>query len=320
MIEVENLSKRYGNVYAVKGISFVARPGQVTGFLGPNGAGKTTTMRMLTGFTPPTGGKARIAGYDVFDQSMEVRKRVGYLPENVPLYRDMTALDYLMYIGEIRGVKNRRQRGEEVLERVGLIHRANSRIRTLSKGMRQRVGLASALLHNPEVLILDEPTIGLDPLQVLELRELVRQLGRNHTVLFSTHILSEAEQVCDNVVIINQGHIVAQGSPVELRSQLERGGRVLVRLDVAPELALPTLLEVPGVATAEIAMDGIVATPSDPQTDPRPEIARTVVNKGWKLMELRPLAVNLEEIFLELTRYQQEETVASEDALEEVEA
>ncbi|HLU11606.1 MAG TPA: ABC transporter ATP-binding protein [Oceanobacillus sp.] len=320
MIEVENLSKRYGNVYAVKGISFVARPGQVTGFLGPNGAGKTTTMRMLTGFTPPTGGKARIAGYDVFDQSMEVRKRVGYLPENVPLYRDMTALDYLMYIGEIRGVKNRRQRGEEVLERVGLIHRANSRIRTLSKGMRQRVGLASALLHNPEVLILDEPTIGLDPLQVLELRELVRQLGRNHTVLFSTHILSEAEQVCDNVVIINQGHIVAQGSPVELRSQLERGGRVLVRLDVAPELALPTLLEVPGVATAEIAMDGIVATPSDPQTDPRPEIARAVVNKGWKLMELRPLAVNLEEIFLELTRYQQEETVASEDALEEVEA
>src|SRR5690606_13417594 len=163
------------------------------------------------------------------------------------------------------------------------------------------------------VLLLYESSIGLDPLQVLELRELVRQLGRNHTVLFSTHLLSVAEQVCDNVVIINQGHIVAQGSPVELRSQLERGGRVLVRLDVAPELALPTLLEVPGVATAEIAMDGIVATPSDPQTDPRPEIARTVVNKGWKLMELRPLAVNLEEIFLELTRYQQEETVASED-------
>jgi ABC-2 type transport system ATP-binding protein len=320
MIEVENLSKRYGDIYAVKGISFVASPGQVTGFLGPNGAGKTTTMRMLTGFTPPTSGRARVAGFDVFDQSMEVRKRVGYLPENVPLYRDMSALGYLMYISEIRGVKNRRERSEEALERVGLINRANSRIRTLSKGMRQRVGLASALLHNPEVLILDEPTIGLDPLQVLELRELVRQLGRNHTVLFSTHILSEAEQVCDNVVIINQGHIIAHGSPVELRNQLERGGRVLVRLDVAPELALPTMLEVPGVATAEIAMDGIVATPSDPQTDPRPEIARVVVNKGWKLMELRPLAVNLEEIFLELTRHEGREMEASEDALEEVEA
>lgn len=320
MIEVENLSKRYGNVFAVKGISFVARPGQVTGFLGPNGAGKTTTMRMLTGFTPPTAGRARVAGFDVFDQSMEVRKRVGYLPENVPLYRDMTARNYLMYIGEIRGVKNRRERADGVLEQVGLLNRADSRIRTLSKGMRQRVGLASALLHNPEVLILDEPTIGLDPLQVLELRELVSQLGRDHTVLFSTHILSEAEQVCDNVVIINQGHIIAQGSPTELRSQLERGGRVLVRLDVAPELALPTMLEVPGVATAEIAMDGIVATPNDARTDPRPEIARAVVNKGWKLMELRPLAVNLEEIFLELTRHEGREMEATEDAIEEVEA
>jgi ABC-2 type transport system ATP-binding protein len=218
-----------------------------------------------------------------------------------------------MYIGEIRGLKNRRGRTDEALERVALLNRADSRIRTLSKGMRQRVGLASVLLHNPEVLILDEPTIGLDPLQVLELRELVRQLGRDHTLLFSTHILSEAEQVCDNVVIINQGHIIAQGSPSELRSQLERGGRVLVRLDVAPELALPTMLEVPGVATAEIAMDGIVATPVDMQTDPRPE-------KGWKLMELRPLAVNLEEIFLELTRQEEREIEPTEDEVAEVEA
>jgi ABC-2 type transport system ATP-binding protein len=320
MIEVDNLAKRYGDVYAVKGISFVARPGQVTGFLGPNGAGKTTTMRMLTGFTPPTSGAAKVAGFDVFKQSMEVRRRVGYLPENVPLYRDMTARAYLMYIGEIRGVKNRRERADEVLERVGLSQRAESRIRTLSKGMRQRVGLASALLHNPDVLILDEPTIGLDPIQVLELRDLVRELGRDHTVLFSTHILSEAEQVCDNVVIINQGHIVAQGSPIELRSQLERGGRVLVRLDVTPEQALPTILDVPGVSTAEIAMDGIVATPTNPQTDPRPEIARAVVNRGWKLMELRPLAVNLEEIFLELTRHEDREQETADDFAEEVEA
>jgi ABC-2 type transport system ATP-binding protein len=186
--------------------------------------------------------------------------------------------------------------------------------------MRQRVGLASALLHNPDVLILDEPTIGLDPIQVLELRDLVRELGRDHTVLFSTHILSEAEQVCDNVIIINQGHIVAAGSPSELRGQLERGGRVLVRLDVTPEQALPTILDVPGVATAEIAMDGIVATPTNPQTDPRPEIARAVVNRGWQLMELRPLAVNLEEIFLELTRHEDREPEAAEEVTEEVEA
>lgn len=320
MIEVENLTKRYGEVYAVKGISFIARPGQVTGFLGPNGAGKTTTMRMLTGFTPPTSGEARVAGFDVFKKSMEVRRRVGYLPENVPLYRDMSARGYLMYIGEIRGLKDRRDLAEEALERVGLSHRADSRIRTLSKGMRQRVGLASALLHNPEVLILDEPTIGLDPIQVLELRDLVRELGRSHTVLFSTHILSEAEQVCDNVVIINQGLIVAQGSPGELRGQLERGGRVLVRLDVTPEQALPTILDVPGVATAQIAMDGIVATPTDPQTDPRPEIARVVVSRGWNLMELRPLAVNLEEIFLELTRHEDRAPTPAEEAVEEVEA
>ncbi|MBI5669628.1 MAG: ABC transporter ATP-binding protein [Chloroflexi bacterium] len=302
MIEVQNLTKRYGPVTAVNAISFTAQPGQVTGFLGPNGAGKTTTMRMLTGFMPPTSGKAIVAGYDVFDQSMEVRERVGYLPENVPLYRDMTALGYLMYIAEIRGVPNRRQKAMDVLERVALVDRANSRIRTLSKGMRQRVGLAQALLHDPDVLILDEPTIGLDPLQVLELRELVRELGRTHTVLFSTHILSEAEQVCDSVVIINRGEIVAQGSPTELRSTLERGGRVFVRVNVPAETALPSLQSLPVIAHAEAGMDGIILTPADASADPRPAVARAVIANGWDLIELRPLAVNLEEIFLELTR------------------
>lgn len=309
MIEVQNLTKRYGPVLAVDNISFTASPGQVTGFLGPNGAGKTTTMRMLTGFMPPTSGKAVVAGYDVFDQSLEVRKRVGYLPENVPLYRDMTALGYLMYMAEIRGVANRRQKAQEVLERVALVERANSQIRTLSKGMRQRVGLAQALLHDPDVLILDEPTIGLDPLQVLELRELVRELGKRHTVLFSTHILSEAEQVCDSVVIINGGQIVAQGSPSELRGTLERGGRVFVRLNVPAETALPRLQSLPAIAYAEATMDGIVATPSDTNADPRPAIARAVIDSGWDLIELRPMAVNLEEIFLELTRKPETPTV-----------
>jgi ABC-2 type transport system ATP-binding protein len=314
MIEVENLVKKYGEVTAVKGISFTAQTGEVTGFLGPNGAGKTTTMRMLVGFTPPTEGKAVVAGYDVFENSLEVRRRVGYLPENVPLYRDMSARGYLMYIGEIRGVKNRRARADQVLDRVGLINRADSRIRTLSKGMKQRVGLASALLHNPPVLILDEPTIGLDPLQVLELRSLVAELGRDHTVLFSTHILSEAEQVCNKVIIINQGQIMAQGSPAELRSEIERGGRVLVRVvDAPPSAALETIQNVPGVRHAEIGSDGIIATPTDAHTDPRPQIAKAVVDKGWNLMELRPLAVNLEEIFLEVTRHQ-----AAAAAVEEV--
>ncbi len=305
MIEVENLVKQYGEVTAVKGISFTARPGQVTGFLGPNGAGKTTTMRMLTGFMPPTAGSAKVAGHDVFNESMAVRRSVGYLPENVPLYRDMSARAYLMYIAEIRGVKKRRQRADEVLDRVGLSSRADSRIRTLSKGMRQRVGLAQALLHNPPVLILDEPTIGLDPLQVLELRSLVADLGRDHTVLFSTHILSEAEQVCDHLVILNQGAIIAQGSPTDLRSRLQSGGRVLVRVNAPTGDALTLIDRVPGVASVEVDGDevGIIATPAV-GADPRAAIAQAVIAQGWQLTELRPLAVNLEEIFLEVTRQQ----------------
>ncbi|RMF80233.1 MAG: ABC transporter ATP-binding protein [Chloroflexi bacterium] len=302
MIEVDHLTKRYGRVTAVRGISFTAQPGQVTGFLGPNGAGKTTTLRMLTGFLPPTSGRATVAGYDVFEQSMEVRKRVGYLPETVPLYRDMTALGYLMYIGEIRGINNRKGRAQDALERVRLSHRADSRIRALSKGMRQRVGLAQALLHEPEVLILDEPTIGLDPLQVLELRELVRELGKEHTLLFSTHILSEAEQVCDKVVIINQGRIITEGTPTALRQELERGGRVLVRVDDAQQAVVAALENLDSIDEVYSAADGIIVTPANAEVDPRPDIARAVTDGGWNLTELRPLAINLEEIFLELTR------------------
>ncbi|MBW4438207.1 MAG: ABC transporter ATP-binding protein [Pleurocapsa minor GSE-CHR-MK-17-07R] len=274
----------------------------MTGFLGPNGAGKTTTMRMLTGYLPPTSGTARVAGFDIFNESIKVRQQVGYLPESVPLYRDMTALGYLMYIAEIRGVKHRRDRAMDVLERVGLAKRADSQIRTLSKGMKQRVGLASTLVHDPAVLILDEPTIGLDPIQVLELRDLVRELGQKHTVLFSTHILSEAEQVCDNLVIINGGNIVAQGAPTVLRGDLERGGRVLVRANAPVEALLPIVRQAEGVSAVEIAQDGVIATPASLSVDPRPAIAAAVVSAGISLTELRPVAVNLEEIFLELTR------------------
>ncbi|MEM6284291.1 MAG: ABC transporter ATP-binding protein [Chloroflexota bacterium] len=307
MIQVEDLVKTYGGFNAVKGITFTAEPGQVTGFLGPNGAGKTTTMRMLTGYLPPTSGTALVGGHDVFENSMAVRKTVGYLPENVPLYRDMTARAYLRYIGEIRGVPRLRKRADEVLDRVGLLDRGNSRIRNLSKGMKQRVGLASALLHDPDVIILDEPTIGLDPLQVEELRDVVRELGKEHTVMFSTHILSEAEQICDKVVIINRGEVVAEGAPAALRTELESGGRVLVRLDgitddTQLESARLTLEKMDEISRAEIQNEALVVTPSSEDMDPRPEIARTVIENGWDLMELRALAADLEEIFVEVTR------------------
>lgn len=302
MIEVNNLVKKFGTFTAVNGISFTAEPGQVTGFLGPNGAGKTTTMRMLTGFAPPTSGTATVAGYDIFDQSKEVRRSVGYLPESVPLYRDMTAIGYLKYLAEIRGVKNRHARAQDVLARVGLTSRADSEIRTLSKGMRQRVGLAAALIHDPEVLILDEPTIGLDPIQVLELRDLVSELGQNHTVMFSTHILSEAEQVCDRVVIINQGQIMTQGDPIGLRQQMERGARILVRTAEDPTQAIGTVQQVTSVAEAKIERDTIIAYPANPEHDPRADITRALVTGGFNVLEVRPAANNLEEIFLEVTR------------------
>jgi ABC-2 type transport system ATP-binding protein len=302
MIEVNNLVKKFGNFTAVNGISFTAESGQVTGFLGPNGAGKTTTMRILTGFAPPTEGSATVAGYDVFDQSKEVRRSVGYLPESVPLYRDMTAIGYLKYIAEIRGVKSRQARAMDVLNRVGLVSRAYSQIRTLSKGMRQRVGLAAALIHDPEVLILDEPTIGLDPIQVLELRDLISELGREHTVMFSTHILSEAEQVCDRVVIINQVEVMAQGDPITLRRQMEQGARILVRTVQDPTQAIGTVQQLASVKSAEIERDNIIAFPADPDLDPRADITKALVEAGFAVVEVRPAANNLEEIFLELTR------------------
>lgn len=302
MITVEQLTKRYGEVTAVHEITFTAESAQVTGFLGPNGAGKTTTMRVLTGFTPPTSGRATVGGHDVFDESMKVREVVGYLPENVPLYRDLTPLEYLLYLGEIRGMRHRKDRAHTVLGRVGLSSRSNSRIRTLSKGMKQRVGLAAALLHEPQVLILDEPTIGLDPLQVLELRDLVAELGRNHTVLFSTHILSEAEQVCDKIVIINRGQIIAQGAPQTLRNQLAQGGRVVVRVAGDMATAQAHLATLAGVQDVVIDRDSLVLTPKDSNADIRAEVAQSLVQKQFNLLEVRSLAATLEDIFIELTR------------------
>lgn len=302
MIEVNNLTKKYGDFTAVNNISFTAHSGQVTGFLGPNGAGKTTTMRILTGFMPPTSGQAVVAEFDVFEQSMDVREQVGYLPENVPLYRDMSAIGYLKYIGEMRGLANRKQRAMDALERVGLQDRSKSKIRSLSKGMKQRLGLASAIMHDPSVLILDEPTIGLDPRQVIELRNLIRELGQDRTVLFSTHILSEAEQICDKVVIINHGNIVAEGAPTFLRQDLERGGRILLRTNAPFNELKAVLQQIDEIESLVQERDTVIITPVASDIDVRPEIAQAVVENAWELIELRQLAMNLEDIFLELTR------------------
>lgn len=300
MIEVQNLTKRYGRFTALDSISFSASEGEILGFLGPNGAGKTTTMRILTGYMPPTDGTAHIAGFDVFDDSLELRRHVGYLPETVPLYRDMTVRGYLDFVAKLRHVNQRRQRITEVLERVGMANRASSMIRNLSKGMRQRVGLAQALIHDPKVLILDEPTIGLDPHQVQDVRALIRELGQNHTVMLSTHILSEAEQVCDRVVIIDRGQIVAEDTPKHLQDRLHLGGRLFLRIGRHASDIQKVLASVPGVAEVEPYGDGYIIS-AKRRADVRPALSAAVIGHGMDLLELRPLAVTLEEIFLELT-------------------
>ena len=213
MISVESLTKDYGTRRAIDSLTFDAKKGEILGFLGPNGAGKTTTMRILCGYMPPTAGTATVAGYDILNDSLEVRRRVGYLPETVPLYPDMTVFDYLKFMADLRHLPDADDRVDDVLEQVHMVDRADGYIGNLSKGMRQRVGLAQALLHKPEVLILDEPTIGLDPAQIIEVRNLIRKIGEERTVLLSTHILSEAQQVCNRVLIINKGHIVAEDTP-----------------------------------------------------------------------------------------------------------
>jgi ABC-2 type transport system ATP-binding protein len=230
MIKVEGLTKDYGARRAIDSLSFEAEQGEILGFLGPNGAGKTTTMRILTGYMPPTSGQATVAGYDVVAESLEVRRRVGYLPETVPLYTDMTVFEYLKFMADLRHLPDAEERADEVLEMVGLEERAEGYIGNLSKGMRQRVGLAQALLHRPEVLILDEPTIGLDPAQVVDVRNMIREVGKERTVLLSTHILTEAQQICDRVLIINQGHIIAEDTPENLQARLVGAETALLRV------------------------------------------------------------------------------------------
>ena len=300
MIEVHNLTKRYGVHLAVNDISFNAQPGEIVGLLGPNGAGKTTTMRVLTGYMPPTSGSVKVAGYDVMSDSLEVRKRVGYLPERVPVYPDMTVREFVQFWANLRGVKKPNSQTDAVLARFNLTDRKNQLVRSLSKGLRQRLGLAQALVHNPEVVILDEPTIGIDPQQVIEVRENVRQLAREHTVLFSTHILSEAEQVCDRVLIIRKGQIVAAGKPDELRQQLQPGENLYIAAEGGSKEALPQLLSaISGVTAVEAQGDGFIVR-GDLGANIRSAISRQVTQAGYTLLELRPVAMTLEDIFLDI--------------------
>lgn len=303
MIQVEGLTKYYGDHPAIIDLSFHAEAGEILGFLGPNGAGKTTTMRILTGYMPPSAGKASVAGFDVVDQSLEVRRRVGYLPETVPLYPEMSVVEYLEYMGALRRVPELDARIDAVLEEVHLEERAESFIGNLSKGLRQRVGLAQALLHEPEVLILDEPTIGLDPAQIIDVRKLIQDIGRSRTVLLSTHILSEAQQVCDRVLIINHGSIVVEDSPGNLQAQLA-GAERLVVIAAAETSELVQLLQgVAGVAQVTPGMqEGEVQVSCLPGNDARPLVARQVIEAGLDLLELRTVGVSLEDIFLQLTR------------------
>lgn len=302
MIRVTDLTKDYGTRLAVDNLNFEARQGEILGFLGPNGAGKTTTMRILTGYMPPTSGTATVAGYDVVKDSLEVRKRVGYLPETVPLYTDMTVFDYLSFMADLRHIPNVEDTVSETLEKVGLLDRAEGYIGNLSKGMRQRVGLAQALLHKPEVLILDEPTIGLDPGQIIEVRSLIREVGKERTVLLSTHILSEAQQICDRILIINKGKIVVEDTPQNLQAKLAGAQRVQLRVRGEADELPGKISEISGVQEVKVQPDGAIEFQFAPGKDLRPEVARLVVQSKFDLLELRPVNFSLEEIFLKLTR------------------
>ena len=307
MIEVQHVTKRYGRVTAVDDVSFRVEPGEILGFLGPNGAGKTTTMRILTGYMPASEGRVTVAGYDVFTHPIEAKRRTGYLPETPPVYPDMTVREYLDFVARIKGVPaaERASRVDTVMKRTHVADMASRHCGKLSKGYRQRVGLAQAIIHNPEVLILDEPTAGLDPKQIIETRDLIRSLAGDHTIVLSTHILPEVSQTCQRVVIINKGRVVAVDSPENLTGRLRGAETLYVQVDAAGADAGPTLAAVPGVLRVapadQRAGSGAYEVESERGRDIRRELARDIVTRGWGLLELRPMRMSLEEVFLQVT-------------------
>jgi len=307
VIEVQHLTKRYGPVTAVDDVSFTVERGEILGFLGPNGAGKTTTMRVLTGYMPPTGGKAIVAGYDVLEQPLEAKRRTGYLPETPPLYPEMTVREYLTFVSKIKGVPRgeRKARVDEMMRKTHVDDMANRHCGKLSKGYRQRVGLAQALMHNPDVLILDEPTAGLDPKQIIETRQLIRGLAGDHTIILSTHILPEVSQTCQRVVIINRGKVVAVDTPDNLTSRLRGSETMYLQVDAAGADAESILQRVSGVTRVSVAdtKQQVIGYEVDSEAgrDVRRELAAAVVSRGWGLLEMRPMRMSLEEIFLHVT-------------------
>ena len=307
MIEVQHLTKRYGPFTAVDDVSFKVERGEILGFLGPNGAGKTTTMRVLTGYMPPTEGKALVAGYDVTDQPIEAKRRTGYLPETPPLYPDMTVSEYLTFCARIKGVPRSERKAQvtTAMERTRIADMAKRHCGKLSKGYRQRVGLAQALLHNPDVLILDEPTAGLDPKQIIETRRLIKELAGDHTIILSTHILPEVSQTCQRVVIINKGRVVAVDTPDNLTAKLRGSEAMYVEVDASGGDAKSALAALPGVTrvneTPTRAGQIAFEVESAQGRDVRRDIASAIVRQGWGLLEMRPMRMSLEEIFLSLT-------------------
>jgi ABC-2 type transport system ATP-binding protein len=309
VIRVEHLTKNYGPRVAVADVTFEVAKGEVLGFLGPNGAGKTTTMRMLTGYLPPSSGRAEIAGFDITRQSIQARSNIGYLPETVPLYPDMSVRSYLDFMGKLKDVKDRRHEVDRVMERSRIAHRAEDPIGKLSKGLRQRVGLAQALLGDPPVLILDEPTSGLDPKQIIETRNLIKSLGGEHTVILSTHILPEVAATCSRIMIISNGRVVAEDTPENLDRRL-KGAESMALLVRGPREAVTKVLKaVPHVLSVQADTDGRAATDASRSytiqtavgADVREALANAIVKGGFGLMELRPAHLSLEEIFLQLT-------------------
>ena len=307
MIEIQNLTKRFGHIKAVENISFTVNKGEILGFLGPNGAGKTTTMRVLTGYFPPTRGKVSVAGYDITETPMSVKKRIGYLPENVSLYTDMRVRDYLKFVGQVKKIKKRALKGNvaNVIEHCGLESVQNRIIGKLSKGYRQRVGLAQALLHDPEVLILDEPTVGLDPKQIVDIRKLIKDLGGERTVILSTHILPEVQMICERVIIINEGKIAAIDTPDNLNRQLSKQMTLSMEIEGDPQKVVAVLEKIDGVIDVkqQTKKKGKIKTyiiTTKLEKDVREELSRAVFENQLGLYELKTIEMTLEDIFLKL--------------------
>jgi ABC-2 type transport system ATP-binding protein len=306
MIKVENLTKRYAGHTAIQDLSFEVGKGEIMGFLGPNGAGKSTTMRILSSFMPATSGRASIAGFDVFEQSLQARAHLGYMPENVPLYNDMRVTEYLNYRAALKGVPHRRmaERVGDVKELCGLKEVEKKIIGALSKGYRQRVGLADALVHEPDLLILDEPTSGLDPNQIRQVRDLIKNLGKQHTILLSTHILPEVEMTCSRVIIINRGRIEACDTPENLLGRIRTAGGVFVEAKVGNDDGAEELKRIPGVRDVTLSSDGdwqIFALRVEANTDVREDVYRLAADRRWTLRELSQRRATLEDVFVEIT-------------------